>query len=224
MKISYCVPCKNRTDDLKQSLVTVIAAAEKSPPIEIVILDYSSDDGLEEYAQVLPQLNNGNTIIYIRCEGYKYYHMAHARNLSLLAGDGEYLVAANADNLISDKFFNIIRDLIAKESIWMTANMQNSLLVIQKKEFIDAGGFDERFEFYGPEDKEIIERLHRRSIKHKRYSRSLISAIYTPDEKKTRGYRKKKSKQRMHNLGMVFLEDSRAKGTLVANPDGWGKS
>ena len=100
----------------------------------------------------------------------------------------------------------------------------NSLLVIHKEEFIDAGGFDERFEFYGPEDKEMVERLHRRGGKCGQYSRSLISAIYTPNEKKIAGYRLKIGKREMHKRMMKYFMENRENKLLVANPDGWGKA
>jgi len=209
---------------LKQSLVAVIAAAKRSPPVEIVILDYDSDDGLEEYAKTLPQLKDGNNIVYVKHTGHKYYHMAKARNLSALAASGEYLVLANADNLPSGYFFHVIRVLIDAGAVWMIPGPWDSLLVIQKEEFIDAGGFDERFEFYGPEDKELVERLRRRGTKHKIYSRSLIPAVYTPDVKKESGYRLKIPKQKMHNLMMKYFIENRENKLLVANPDGWGKT
>ena len=223
MEISYCIPCRNRTEDLKQSMVTVIAAARKSPPVEIVILNYSSQDDLEQYAKSLPQIENIR-ITYVKHTGAKYYHMAHARNLSMLAASGEYLIGANADNLLNERFFSELRKLINEGAIWMIPGPYNSLLMIQKKEFIEAGGYDERFEFYGPEDKELVERLYRRGAKCKYYPRSLIPAIYTPDEKKITGYRLKLSKGQMHLLGYKILKESRAKGTLVANPHGWGKN
>ncbi len=210
-------------EDVKLSLVEVIKAAKRSPPIEIAILDYGSDDGLEEYIESLPQLNHGNSIKYTRPADYKCYHMAHARNLSMLAGSGDYLVGANADNLISGYFFHVIRNLIDLGAIWIIPEPWSSLLIIQKEEFISCGGFDERFEFYGPEDKEIVERLQRRGKRHKKYSRALIGAIYTPNEKKMSGYRLKVMKRTAHKRGMKILVENRDKNILVVNPNGWGK-
>lgn len=223
MEISYCIPIRNRLEDLRQSLVEVIKAAEISPPVEIAILDYGSDDGLEEYIKDLPQLNHGNSIKYTRPADYKYYHMAHARNLSMLAGSGEYLVGANADDLISGYFFHVIRVLIDLGAIWITPDPWCSPLVIQKEEFVACGGYDERFEFYGPEDKEIVERLQRRGKKHKKYVRALVNAIYTDDKKKMEGYRIKMGKRTAHKRGMKILLENREKKLLVANLKGWGK-
>jgi len=223
MVISYCIPIRNRLEDVKLSLVEVIKAAKRSPPIEIAILDYGSDDGLEEYVKTLPQLNHGNSIKYTRPANYKYYHMAHARNLSMLAGSGDYLVGANADNLISGYFFHVIRVLIDLGAVWITPDPWSSLLIIKKEEFVACGGFDERFEFYGPEDKEIVERLYRRGKSHKKYSRSLICAIYTDNDKKMSGYRLKLMKRTAHKEGWKILLENREKELLVANPDGWGR-
>ena len=48
-KISFCIPCMGRAHDLKKTMPHLIKAAIKSPPVEIVILDYNSKDDLEKY-------------------------------------------------------------------------------------------------------------------------------------------------------------------------------
>ena len=198
--------------------MTVIAAARKSPPVEIVILNYNSTDGLEEYIESLPQ-----EIVHIKYTGNEHYHMAHARNLSMLAGSGKYLVSANSDSLLSEDFFAAIRKILVDGIIWSRNLGYSGILVIQKKEFIDAGGYDERFEFYGPDDKELMERLRRRGGKYQKYSSALISEIRTPIKKKKRGYRLKITRKQMHRIGMEYLEENRKNNLLIANPNGWGE-
>ena len=39
----------NRTYDLKKTLPLTIQAADASPPVEIVVLNYNSKDDLEDY-------------------------------------------------------------------------------------------------------------------------------------------------------------------------------
>jgi len=47
--ISICIPCKNRTYDLKKTIPHIIRAANISPPVEIVVINYGSEDDLNEY-------------------------------------------------------------------------------------------------------------------------------------------------------------------------------
>ena len=46
MLISLCLPCHNRTHDLKRVMPYLLGAANFSPPVEIVVIDYNSQDDL----------------------------------------------------------------------------------------------------------------------------------------------------------------------------------
>ena len=59
MIISYCIPVHNRTYDLRETLPGIIRAASKSPPVEVVILDYNSQDNLAAYVRLLMGLPGG---------------------------------------------------------------------------------------------------------------------------------------------------------------------
>lgn len=215
--ISLCVPVHNRTFDLKMVMSGWIEAANNSPPVEIAILDYNSPDDLYEYIQ---SLNNQN-IIYRKYSGRSYYHMAHARNLSVLASNGEYISIMSADIYASPNFIVTLREKIATGCIWMYGR-HAALLTIKREEFMAAGGFDERFEFYGPEDKDLNDRLRRRGLVPCWFP-NVFGYNKTFDEEKVKNYRLKLSKNRMAIMMWEIYRENMAKGTLVANPEGWGK-
>lgn len=193
--ISYCIACHGRTHDLKLVLPSVIAAARVSSPIEIVVLDYNSPDDLEEYIKSITETEKN--IKYFKYTGKDYYHMAHAKNLSILSATGEYVVTSCADISLHNDFFKIIRNIIKDPSVlWVRSNLKMAypgVVAFKKEEFIKAGGFDERFEFYGPEDKDLIDRFKRRGLKRAKYPYTLLGHIITQKKDKFKNYRIKSS-------------------------------
>jgi GT2 family glycosyltransferase len=224
---SFCIPVHNRTRDLKRTLPRMIEAANASPPVEIAILDYNSRDDLADYIASLDgrvTLTGGSRLAYTHYGGRDYYHMAHARNLSVLASSGQYLVIFSADLIPLPDFIPSARRMMAEGGYaWLHDGVRFvGVLVIQRQAFLDAGGYDERFEFYGPEDKDLIARLRRRGCSEGQYPEELLDIIDTPDHEKVRHYRLPMTKQEMGALGRTIFEENKKKRALVANPGGWG--
>ena len=49
MLISLCTPIMNRLDDFRETIGSRVSNAISHGPVEIVVLDYNSTDGLEDY-------------------------------------------------------------------------------------------------------------------------------------------------------------------------------
>ena len=224
--ISICIPCHNRTYDLKKVMPSLIAAANASPPVEIVILDYNSPDDLQEYIKVKTPLEEGNRLICVKYGGVDYYRMAHARNLSVLASAGEYVVISSADIILSENYFEVVREMLSEgDYVWLGHNLRFiGVLVCKREEFINAGGFDERFEFYGKEDKDLVLRLERRGGKTARLPAGLLRLIPTSKEDKLKNYRLPLSRREVKKLSTPIYEENIRNGVLVANVGKeWGK-
>jgi glycosyltransferase involved in cell wall biosynthesis len=221
MLISLCIPCHNRAEDLKETLPTAILAAKNSEPVEILVLDYNSPDDLETY---LTNLNDPH-VNYLKYTGYPYYRMAHARNLSILSASGVYIIVSSCDILIQPEYFRVIRNLIETEQpVWMEPTRYNGVVVCQKDEFIRAGGFDERFTYYGQEDRDLADRLHRRGGKFIQCDGKLLGIIPTPNTKKLQNYDRPLSKRKSLDLMRPIYDENTQNGSLVANEGiAWGK-
>ena len=218
MLISICVPCHNRAYTLKVTLPHMINAANSCPPVEIAILNYNSPDDLEDYFYDIANvayLADGNFLTYRKYTGRDYYHMAHARNLSVSLSSSEYVVLADCDVIFSEIYFERIRRHISNEVVWMMAK-NSGYLVCKRDEFFEAGGYDERFEFYSPEDKDLIARLERRGKKFSYYANSLIVVIPTLREEKYKNYRINSRLEIKKIVNPIFKENQRKK-TLIAN-------
>ncbi len=219
MLISFCIPCMNRTYDLKKTMPYLIAAAKKSPPVEVVIIDYNSKDDLEEYIKSVKKENPDFLLTYRKYSGRDTYHMAHARNLSVLTASGEYIVIFSTDLFPQEGFIPTVRQLIAETGVdWLYTGLGFlGVIVIKKSEFVAAGGYDERFEFYGPEDKELNARLSRRGVKSATYSENLLGIFPTPDSEKAKNYRLQLSKHGMSGLMREYFFQNNENQVAVAN-------
>jgi len=215
MIISVCIPCMNRTYDLKETMPYIIKAANYSPPVEIVVLDYNSQDDLAEYIKSVRKVTE---LSYFKYIGRDYYHMAHARNLTILSSKGEWIVNFSTDLIPCEQYFETIRKIIQQDNyLWLRHNNQFiGVIAIKRDEFIDAGGYDERFEFYGKEDKDLIARLERRGSKFT-FITSNLKIILTPNTEKTKNYRLKLSRWRMGKISKSIYEDNISNNVLVAN-------
>lgn len=195
MLISLCIPCMNRAHDLKSVMQGFIDAANASPPTEIAILNYNSTDDLDDYIKGLinsSALENGNIFTYTKTNNKEYFHMANARNCSMLSARGDVLCMLSADTIISNDFVKKIRPVFEseKDSLYMCEREVGCIILLKKEEFIKSGGYDERFEFYGPEDKDMCLRLKRRGLKFKPIPPGcLVGAIPTSNDDKMRNYR-----------------------------------
>lgn len=245
MLISLCIPAMNRAHDLRKCLPAVIGSANFSPPVEIVIVDYSSRDGLPQYlAQTRAELAlvDGNFWTARSLNGKHFYNSAHARNLCVMASHGDYIVQLGTDILPDKYFVAYIRERISQHHpVWMNEGngeeaghhpgFLGSILVCKRDEFIAAGGYDERFKYYGPEDRDICHRLHRRGGKFEAFPSSLVKSIPTPYREKLRNLDKTPftdkavdMRRQMSRYLRAIYEENKAKGVLVANEGtDWGK-
>ena len=226
--ISYCVPCHKRIDELVGVFPSIVAAANASPPIEIVIVDYGDQPPLTP--QLLPfaeQLINGSKLVVKEYRGRPHYHMSHARNLSIRAASGKYIMIGATDVVFTPKFFAKIRRRFEETNAdYIRAYNRGrwpGIIIILREELIAAGGFDERFEFYGPEDKDLRARLNRRNLKDVGFwIEQYMSIIPTPWEEKKKNYRELREgrangRRAMEAVGRAIFEENNLKGVLVAN-------
>lgn len=220
MLISLCIPVHNRTYDLKQTMPYLIQAAEVSPPVEVVIIDYNSPDDLGKYIKTI----KSDSLVYRKYTKRDHYHMAHARNLSVMAASGEYIVIMSADIYPAKEFIPTVRAMLQEGYIWMHAKKYTGVIVCWRQEFIDAGGYDERFEFYGPEDTDLDARLRRRGGMFGMLPPDLINVIATPDTEKVKNYRLPLTKRQMSRRMKAILDENYQAGIQVANSGrNWGQ-
>jgi hypothetical protein len=224
----------NRLDELKQALPVIIDMALKSPPIQLAIVDYNSGDGTWEYLMQMEQIWKENKDCRMTLRKFvngKYYNSAHARNLCVQESYGEYIIQLSAEALPTPQFLPYIRSrLESYQPIWMCENTKflgkysGRFVVCDRYEFMASGGYDERFNLYGPEDKDICYRFHRRGRKFEPYPVYMCGEIPTNNLRKLINLDPKglpgkmwMKREMLHVMKPIF-ERNIKDGVLVANP------
>lgn len=227
--LSYTFTCHKRTKDLLAVMPSVVAAANQSPSVEIVIIDYGDQPPLKPILEKFREsLLPNNKLVIKTYRKRSYYHMGHARNLSLRVSNGEYVIIGASDIILNPSFFSVVRKQFEETGATYLRSMTSGyvgILACKREALLAIGGWDERFEFYGPEDKDVLRRLDRCGAKIGYYDLDkLISMIPTPDSMKTANYRLPLSKKEMSLHGRAFLIENDAVGRIVVNEGiPWGE-
>ena len=108
MLLTYCMACHRREEDFFVALPLVIAAANASPPVEIVVVDYANPVRMD-LSKATGALEPPNVIAVVSYRGRDHYHVTHARNLAFRSATGEYVVTAMADICPRPGFFALLR-------------------------------------------------------------------------------------------------------------------
>lgn len=225
--ISFIVMSMNRSHALKKTMPFMLAEANASPPVEICVLDYNSKDDLVEFVQGVKaeaKLAEGNIISLYRYTDREYYHLAHAENLCIRLSKGDYFVKGGTDGIFRYSYVQTLRELIAQGCIWMRGRYKKGIICCQKQEFVDAGGFDERFEFYGGDDRELESRLIRRVGRPCLVPDGMVDTVRTPREEQVANYRGNMTKRKMCIRAKKITDENNRNEVLVVNEGiEWGK-
>ncbi len=172
-KISFCTTCMGRLYNLKETLFKNMEDNKSYPNLEFVILDYNSQDGLEEWMKdnMMEHIESGR-VSYFKTTEPTEFSMAHSRNVVFKAASGEIVNNLDADNYTCDYKRNRIPEECWASYINRMANDQGKEVIFSKgkrsmhgrigfykDEFIKTlGGYDESLEGYGHDDHDLVQR------------------------------------------------------------------
>lgn len=184
MRIALVTTCRNRINHLSQTLPKNLADRDSFANVVYVVLDYGDQQGLGDYIQRehRADLDAGRLVYYRNADAAKF-HMAHAKNQAHRCGIAEgatVLVNVDADNWIGPGFpayvarrFNHAEE--EREAIFLgtRANHRGPGDLVKVKTppgcfgrigvtvdaFRQAGGYDEIFAGWSPDDKDFAARV-----------------------------------------------------------------
>jgi hypothetical protein len=98
VKLSFATTCKDRLFHLKETILHNIRDNDDFPEIEFVLLDYNSQDGMEEWArkELVGEIESGR-VVYWKERTAKHYHSSHAKNIATGLCRGEVVCNLDAD-------------------------------------------------------------------------------------------------------------------------------
>lgn len=178
---SIIITCSNRLDHLKQS----ITALNHQSNSEIIIVDYNCSQGTAKFVR-----KNYPTFQVIEVKNANKFNVAKARNIGAKHARGDLLFFCDADILLMENI-----------GFWLQKNFKNDFFyisskedetfgssMIRKKDFIKINGYDEAFDGWGGEDRDLYERLKYSGIKQLNYPENFLRAIPHADSLRQLGH------------------------------------
>src|ERR1700677_460359 len=168
--IVFCTTCKGRVAHIEKTLQQNMQHNAGYANCKFVLLNYNSPDHLDEYLKFVHDLNIlfGYLTVYSHHEPGPF-RMAHAKNMAHRLGiieGGDILVNLDADNFTGPNFAEYIAEQFTKEpNGYLFAQMIREgpnrtprgilgRIVVSKDAFLNAGGYDEKYSTWGPDDKD----------------------------------------------------------------------
>ncbi len=176
-----------------------------NPNAKFVLLNYNSGDGLVDYVLTKHRcdIDSGRLVLYSNFEPKKF-QMGHAKNMAHRLGireGADVLVNLDADNMTGPGFdcwlearFAMHREHFA----W--ANMVKSgpgrmdrgvtgRIAVSRNAFLMAGGYDEKYADWGPDDEDLKCRLRLLGVSSSEIPAEFLKAVRHTDRLRFRDYR-----------------------------------
>jgi Glycosyl transferase family 2 len=191
-KISYCITCKNRLWQLRQTLPDNLEAVIADGNSEIVLVNYNSADELDHWIRRFQSHIDSGVLRYVHEQIDPFFHCSIAKNLAHLAATGEFLVNLDGDNFIGDT-------IPTWRALWMErcdtlihgycadgrdladrlieGNGTFGRIGLSRKHFNALGGYDEKMHPSAYEDNDLIHRARAYGLTISLTAQSGLAAI-----------------------------------------------
>lgn len=173
-KISFCIVCMNRLHQLKETLLQNIKDNEDYDNIEFIVLDYHSQDKMEEWIRenMMEYILDGKMTYYQTVEPTVFSH-SHSKNIAFKLAGGDIVCNINADHYAGAGFARYINQAFMENNniVLTTIDFHKTRkdyfpakdvfgrVCVKKSDFLKIQGFDERMNRYGFEDWDFVNRL-----------------------------------------------------------------
>jgi len=180
LRISFCIVCRNRLDQLKETLLKNIEDNEDYSNLEFLILNYNSQDEMHSWVKRnLQKYIKAGRINYYRTTDPVEFSHSHSKNIAFNLANGALLCNINADHFTGKGFAAYINSEFTKdENIVLTTIDYYSTkkdyrvprdlwgrVCLKKDDFIMIRGFDEEMDRYAYEDFDFVNRLEMAGVK-----------------------------------------------------------
>ncbi|WP_025742948.1 glycosyltransferase family 2 protein [Aquimarina pacifica] len=228
VKISLCTVVMNRKEHLLETVKCNLEVARKfDGAVDLNIIDYNSQDGLQEilYDQdwFVKGIEDG-LIHYFRNYDAQFYHRTLPKNAIHFLAKGEYLFNADADNYMTESYLTYCLSQIEKRpNQYFRCSIVSHVgaygrVGVHRDDFREIGGYNLKMENYGFEDIEITVRLRKIGVEqHLVPSHLCLNVIDHEDEMRIENEKQKTEE----NVGKFVIDsdhDNR-KDPIVVNPN-----
>ena len=227
-ELSFCITCKNRSHQIKRTLVSNIKNNIKDKKyIEFVVVDFGSTDGLQSWIiDNFRQELDCNYLVYLYTEESNFWHMSVAKNTAHLLSSGKICVNLDCDNFtgkrggnfILKKFNSCQKSMILHQFSGFWGDGTCGRISLLKKHFLKLGGYDESFEPMGYQDIDLLVRANKLGLKYVKESNSNYNdAIKNPKSSGTQFCNTNTSWRQMESNNRKKSKKNILENNFVAN-------
>jgi hypothetical protein len=223
--IVFCTTCKGRVQHVERTLAKNLADNASHEQSKFVILDYNSQDELLGYLKLnhAEAIESGKLVVYSFREPGPF-RMAHAKNMAHRLGIREgasILVNLDADNFTGSDFAHYVAEKFeTAEKMFLWAGIVrgqgrkmrgcSGRIAVTSRAFLGAGGYDEKYDTWAPDDKDFNARLIRLGYSSVEIDRQYLESVPHGD-----GMRFKEYPQVRNNAGSDECELADSTTTVV---------
>ncbi len=220
-----------RLSHLQQTFLDNVCNSESYVDREFVLLNYNSQDGLDEWARNhLLELIDQGIVKYYHTTQPRYYISTHAKNVAHKLASGDILCNLDADNFILPGFCEFVVDNLQSHRAILLASPQDpqgnigtaGKVAVRREHFYSVNGYDEELNLgWGCDD----TNFHYRAAQHTPISAGpgWSKAIPHSDEDRVVNFRLKDIRYSAE-LAWSRLEYLNKHRIWIANPNEWGQA
>jgi FkbM family methyltransferase len=199
--VSVITTCKNRLEHLQQSLASLAG----QPDIDIIVVDYGCEQQSGNWVQ-----EHYPAMRIVSVQGDPVFSLSRARNIGALYARSDILFFIDADTILDFDIAEWIASYVEENEFYTVSIKDDAalsgILIVDRADFLKAGGYDEIFRGWGWEDTDLIARLKGIGLKHMSISSDYLSSI--PHDNAMRHFSVKdggsSSKERAMLAGYLF--------------------
>jgi hypothetical protein len=172
--IAFCTTVKGRVAHLEKTLPKNLADNAGYPDLKFIVLDYGKENALASlWWDLKEEIQRGRVVVYSYPEA-KSFHMTHAKNMAHRCGileGADILVNLDADNFTGPWFAEWVGEQFKQERVFCSPGVIKGKgrklrgcggrIAVTRDAFLNAGGYDEKYETWASDDKDFVGRLLR---------------------------------------------------------------
>jgi hypothetical protein len=164
IKISFCITCKGRLWQLRQTLPANLDVVLNDKYSEIVVLNYNSPDEVDVWMRQFKPWVDSGVLRYVHEKSETVFHASRAKNIAHLAATGEFLFNLDCDNFIGATIPTLRRlwhdndDAVIHGFSGISLDGTFGRIGISRSRFLALGGYDEEMHAMAYHDVDFINR------------------------------------------------------------------
>jgi len=212
--ITFVVTCKGRLEYLRTSLPRLVAQQNSS----VVVVDSDCPDGTANWVSA-----NFPTVKIVHLSDNGVFNVARSRNRGFEAAVTKWVCFVDVDVVLADNFVTQVAQLLEENSYYRFERSPKNFgvfgsCIAPRTSLSEIGCYDEVFEGYGGETKDLYYRLERAGLSEHYLAHQFIDyVIRHPDnlrsefykEKNIRVSRSRNALYRVAKLNLSLLTDQR---------------